>query len=186
VSLAELPEDLHVRITAVQEKAGFVPNVMLALGRRPAELRAFLDYHDALMLKDGGLTLGEREMIAVATSAANGCTYCVVAHGALLRIYEKNPQLADQVATNYRRAEISSRQKAMLDFALKVSLNPADVTDADLEALTPHGFDNEDIWDIGAISALYGLSNRLVNVIGMTANPEYYLLGRLPRAAVAS
>ncbi len=180
--LNELPEDLRTRMLEVQEKAGFIPNVFLALAHRPAELRAFMAYHDALMLKEGGsLTKGEREMIVVATSAANRCLYCVVAHGAILRIYEKKPLVADQIAVNHRKAEISPRQRAMLDFALKVCLDSASVEDADFAALHAHGFDDEDIWDIGAIAAFFALSNRMANVAGMRPNDEFYLMGRVPR-----
>ena len=181
--LKDLPEDLRVRILEVQDKAGFVPNVFLALAHRPAEWRAFFAYHDALMLKDSGsLTKGDREMIVTATSAANHCLYCVVAHGAILRIYEKKPLVADQVAVNHRKAEIAPRQRAMLDFALKVCTASHEVGDADFAALHAHGFDDQDIWDIAAITAFFGLSNRLANVIGMRPNDEFYLMGRTPRA----
>ena len=180
--LKDLPDDLRARILEVQAKAGFVPNVFLALAHRPAEWRAFVAYHDALLLKDtGSLTKGEREMIIVATSAANQCLYCVVAHGAILRIYEKKPLVADQVAINYRKADISPRQHAMLEFALKVCNDSAAVGEADFEALRAHGFDDEDIWDIGAITAFFGLSNRLANLTGMRPNDEFYLMGRAPR-----
>jgi len=180
--LKDLPADLRGRILEVQEKAGFVPNVFLALAHRPAELRAFLAYHDALLLKeDGHLSKGEREMIIVATSGANNCLYCVVAHGAILRVYEKKPLLADQIAVNHRKADITPRQRAMLDFALKVTRASHDVGDADFEALRTHGFDDEDIWDIAAISAFFGLSNRMANVINMRPNNEFYLMGRVPR-----
>ena len=180
--LKDLPEDMRQRILEVQEKSGFVPNVFLALARRPAEWRAFFAYHDALMLKEtGSLTKGEREMIVTATSAANSCLYCVVAHGAILRIYEKKPLVADQVAVNYRKADITPRQRAMLDFALKVCLRSHEVEDADFEALHPHGFDDEDIWDIAAITAFFGLSNRMASFSNMLPNPEFYLLGRVPR-----
>ena len=181
--LKDLPEDLRARILEVQEKSGFVPNVFLALARRPAEWRAFFAYHDALMLKEGGhLTKGDREMIVTATSAANQCLYCVVAHGAILRIYEKKPLVADQVAVNYRKADITPRQRAMLDFAMKVCLRSHEVEAADFEALKAHGFDDEDAWDITAITAFFGLSNRMANVTSMMPNPEFYLLGRVPRA----
>lgn len=180
-ALDDLPADLRARILEVQEKAGFVPNVFLALAHRPDECRAFLDYHDALMLREGGLTKAEREMIVVATSGANNCVYCVVAHGAILRVYAKNPLVADQVAVNYRKADITPRQKAMLAFALKVATASATIEDPDFEALRMHGFSDEDIWDIGAISALFALSNRMANVISMRPNEEFYLLGRLPR-----
>jgi uncharacterized peroxidase-related enzyme len=184
--LKDLPEDMRERILAVQEKAGFVPNVFLALAHRPAEWRAFMAYHDALLLKEGGhLSKGEREMIIVATSAANQCLYCVVAHGAILRVYEKNPLIADQLATNYRKADITPRQRAMLDFALKVCLHSAQTDEADFAALRAHGFDDDDIWDIGAIAAFFGLSNRMANLSAMRPNDEFYLLGRLPRAPKA-
>lgn len=180
--LADLPEDIRVKLLAVQEKAGFVPNVFLTLSRRPDEFRAFFAYHDALMEKDGGLTKAEREMIVVATSGANQCQYCVVAHGAILRIRAKNPQIADQVAINYRKADITPRQRAMLDYALKVALRAQEVDDADLAALCAHGFGDEDIWDIGAIAAFFAMSNRLANMTSMRPNDEFYLMGRLPKA----
>jgi uncharacterized peroxidase-related enzyme len=180
-SLNELPEDIKGRILEVQEKSGFVPNVFLTLAHRPDEFRAFFAYHDALMLKPSGLTKGEREMIVVATSGANDCVYCVVAHGAILRIYEKNPLIAEQVATNYRKADIPPRQKAMLAFAMKVATASGTIEDADFDALRPHGFSDEDIWDIGAIAAFFALSNRMANMIAMRPNDEFYLLGRLPR-----
>jgi uncharacterized peroxidase-related enzyme len=180
--IKDLPEDLRARILEVQAKAGFVPNVFLALAHRPAEWRAFMAYHDALLLKEGGsLTKGEREMIIVATSAANQCLYCVVAHGAILRIYEKKPLVADQVAINHRKADISPRQRAMLDFAMNVCTSSHQVDEADFEALRPHGFSDDDIWDIAAITAFFGLSNRLANVSGMRPNDEFYLMGRVPR-----
>ena len=184
-----LPDDLKAKILEVQEKAGFVPNVFLALARRPAEWRAFFAYHDALMLQEesgnphGSLTKGEREMIVTTTSAANGCLYCVVAHGAILRIYEKKPLVADQVAVNYRKADISPRQRAMLDFAMKVCLHADEICEADFEALQAHGFDDEDAWDIAAITAFFGLSNRMASFSGMQPNPEFYLMGRMPRPA---
>jgi len=181
--LADLPEDLRTRILEVQDKAGFVPNVFLALAHRPAEWRAFMAYHDALLLKESGsLSKGEREMIIVATSAANQCLYCVVAHGAILRVYEKKPLVADQVAINYRKADITPRQRAMLDFAMKVCQDSASIADADFEALRAHGFDDEDIWDIAAITAFFGLSNRMANLTGMRPNDDFYLMGRVPRA----
>jgi uncharacterized peroxidase-related enzyme len=180
-SLDELPDDIKGRILEVQEKSGFVPNVFLTLAHRPDEFRAFFAYHDALMLKPSGLTKGEREMIVVATSGANNCVYCVVAHGAILRVYEKNPLLAEQVATNYRKADIPPRQRAMLAFAMKVATASATIEDADFEALRLHGFSDEDIWDIGAIAAFFALSNRMANMIAMRPNDEFYLLGRLPR-----
>ena len=179
--LNNLPEDIRETILAVQEKSGFVPNVFLALAHRPNEFRAFFAYHDALMEKEGGLTKGEREMIVVATSAHNQCIYCVVAHGAILRIREKNPQLADQIASNYRKADISPRQKAMLDFALKVSKSSHEISNADIEDMRELGFSNDDIWDIGAISALFALSNRMANLTSMRPNDEFYLLGRIPK-----
>ena len=180
--LKDLPEDMRQRILEVQEKSGFVPNVFLALARRPAEWRAFFAYHDALMLKEtGSLTKGEREMIVTATSAANNCLYCVVAHGAILRIYEKKPLVADQVAVNYRKADITPRQRAMLDFAMKVCLRSHEIEDADFDALHPHGFDDEDIWDIAAITAFFGLSNRMASFSNMMPNTEFYLMGRVPR-----
>ncbi|WP_338415570.1 peroxidase-related enzyme [uncultured Sphaerotilus sp.] len=179
--LNTLPEDLRTRILGVQEKAGFVPNVFLALAHRPDECRAFFDYHDALMLRPSGLTKGEKEMVVVATSGANGCLYCVVAHGAILRIYEKNPLIADQVAVNHRKADLSPRQKAMLDFALKVCLDSAAIGEDDYAALHAHGFSDEDIWDIGGITAFFGLSNRMANLIGMRPNDEFFLMGRQPR-----
>lgn len=178
-----LPEDIRARILEVQEKAGFIPNVFLALARRPAEWRAFFAYHDALMLKEeGSLTKGEREMIVTATSAANQCLYCVVAHGAILRIYEKKPMVADQVAVNYRKADITPRQRAMLDFAMKVSQRSHEIDEADFAALHAHGFDDEDIWDIAAITAFFGLSNRMASFSGMQPNPEFYLMGRIPKS----
>ena len=176
--LSELPQDIRERILSVQEKAGFVPNVFLALSHRPAEFRAFFAYHDALMEKDGGLSKAEREMIVVATSGANQCVYCVVAHGAILRIRAKNPLIADQVATNYRKADITPRQRAMLDFAMKVSQQSYAVDDGDFVVLRAQGFSDEDIWDIAGISAFYGLSNRMANVTGMRPNDEFYLMGR--------
>ncbi|MBB2919056.1 peroxidase-related enzyme [Cupriavidus alkaliphilus] len=181
-ALADLPDDIRARILEVQEKAGFVPNVFLALAYRPDEFRAFFAYHDALMLKDGGLTKGEREMIVVATSAANQCLYCVVAHGAILRIYEKKPLVADQVAVNYLKADIPPRQRAMLDFAMKVCTASHAVGEADFDALRAHGFSDEDAWDIAAITAFFGLSNRMANTIGMRPNDEFYLMGRVPKA----
>jgi len=179
--LDELPDDLRDRILAVQEKAGFVPNVFLGLAHRPEECRAFFDYHDALMLRDSGLSKAEREMIVVSTSGANNCHYCVVAHGAILRIYAKDPLVADQVAINFRKADISARQRAMLVFAEKVAINSAALEESDYEALREHGFDDEDIWDIGAIAAFFALSNRMANLTAMRPNDEFYLMGRLPR-----
>ncbi len=179
--ITELPDDIRDRMLVVQEKAGFVPNVFLALAHRPDEFRAFFAYHDALMEKEGGLTKGEREMIVVATSGINQCIYCVVAHGAILRIREKNPLLAEQVATNYRKADISPRQKLMLDFAVKVSTSANEVSDSDFENLKEHGFSDEDIWDIGAISAFFALSNRMANLTNMRPNDEFYLMGRIDK-----
>jgi len=179
--LASLPEDIRTRILAVQEKAGFVPNVFLALAHRPDEFRAFFAYHDALMEKPGGVTKAEREMIVVATSGANQCLYCVVAHGAILRVRAKSPLVADQVATNYRKADISPRQKAMLDFAMKVSRDAERLSEADFAALKEHGFTEEDAWDIGAIAAFFALSNRMANLTNMRPNDEFYAMGREPR-----
>jgi uncharacterized peroxidase-related enzyme len=180
--IKDLPDDIREKILAVQEKAGFVPNVFLTLAHRPDEFRAFFAYHDALMLKETGhLTKADREMIVTATSAKNNCLYCVVAHGALLRIYAKNPLIADQVAVNHLKADITPRQHAMLDFAIKVCLDAAAVSDADYAALHKHGFDDEDIWDIAAITAFFGLSNRMANVISMRPNDEFYLMGRVGR-----
>jgi uncharacterized peroxidase-related enzyme len=183
--LKDLPEDMRSRILEVQEKAGFVPNVFLALAHRPAEWRAFMAYHDALLLKDGGLSKGEREMIIVVTSSANHCLYCVVAHGAILRIYEKKPLIADQLAVNYRKADITPRQRAMLDFAMKVCTQSEAIDDHDFRELHAHGFTDEDIWDIGAITAFFGLSNRMANLTGMRPNDEFYLMGRVPKVRPA-
>jgi uncharacterized peroxidase-related enzyme len=176
-----LPADLRERILAVQEKSGFVPNVFLVLARRPDEFRAFFAYHDALMEKAGGLSKAEREMIVVATSALNHCQYCVVAHGAILRIRARKPLLADQVATNYRKADLNARERALLDFACKVATESYAVGDADFTAMREHGFDDEDIWDAGAITAFFALSNRLANVTAMRPNDEFYLMGRIPK-----
>ncbi|CAG9173991.1 peroxidase-related enzyme [Cupriavidus respiraculi] len=181
-ALADLPDDIRQRMLEVQEKAGFVPNVFLTLAHRPDEFRAFFAYHDALMLKEGGLTKGEREMIVVATSGANQCLYCVVAHGAILRVYEKQPLLADQVAVNYRKADLSPRQRAMLDFAMKVCEASHQIDEDDFAALREHGFSDEDAWDIAAITAFFGLSNRMANTIGMRPNDEFFLIGRVPKA----
>jgi len=180
--LENLPDDIRARILAVQEKSGFVPNVFLALAHRPDEFRAFFAYHDALMEKEGGLTKAEREMIVVATSGANDCQYCVVAHGAILRIRAKNPYVADQVAINYREADITPRQKAMLDFAMKVALDSQTIGEADYAALREHGFKDADAWDIGAIAAFFALSNRIANMASMRPNEEFYLLGRVPKS----
>ena len=180
--LNDLPEDIKAKVLEVQEKSGFIPNVFLALARRPAEWRAFFAYHDALMLREeSSLTKGDREMIVTTTSAANSCLYCVVAHGAILRIVEKKPLVADQVAVNYRKADITPRQRAMLDFAMKVCLRSAEIDDADFVTLHTHGFSDEDIWDIGAITAFFGLSNRVANMSSMMPNPEFYSMGRVPR-----
>lgn len=182
-AIADLPDDIRQRVLEVQEKAGFVPNVFLALAHRPDECRAFFAYHDALMLKEtGNLTKGDREMIVVATSGVNQCLYCVVAHGAILRIYEKKPLVADQVAVNYRKADIAPRQRAMLDFAMKVCQDSHAIGEADFEALRAHGFDDEDAWDIAAITAFFGLSNRMANTIGMRPNDEFFLMGRVPKS----
>jgi len=185
--LNDVPEDIRAKILEVQDKAGFVPNVFLAFARRPAEWRAFFAYHDALMLpesagRQSGLTKGDREMIVTTTSAANNCLYCVVAHGAILRIYEKKPLLADQVAINYRKADISPRQRAMLDFAMKVCQQSDKIDDADFDALHAQGFNDEDAWDIAAITAFFGLSNRMASFSGMMPNPEFYLMGRVPKS----
>jgi uncharacterized peroxidase-related enzyme len=179
--LDELPADVRTRIAEVQAKAGFIPNVFLALAHRPDEFRAFFAYHDALMAKDGGLTKAEREMIVVATSAANQCHYCVIAHGALLRVYAKDPLIADRVAVNYRQAGLPARQKAMLDFALKIALTPWQTDAGDFETLRAVGLSDEDIWDIGAIAALFALSNRMAHLTDMRPNDEFFLLGRVPR-----
>ena len=184
--LADLPDDIRAKILEVQEKAGFIPNVFLAFARRPAEWRAFFAYHDALMLPESvgrtsNLTKGDREMIVTATSATNSCLYCVVAHGAILRIYEKKPLVADQVAVNYKKADISPRQRAMLDFAMTVCLQSDSIGEADFAALQAHGFNDEDAWDIAAMTAFFGLSNRMASFSGMQPNPEFYLMGRVPK-----
>jgi len=179
--LEELPEDIRVRMLEVQEKAGFIPNVFVTLAHRPAEFRAFFAYHDALMLKESGLTKAEREMIVVATSGVNDCLYCIIAHGAILRIYAKNPFIADQIAVDYRHADITPRQKAMLAFAVKVARKASDIFDGDFAELRPYGFSDEDIWDIGAIAAFFALSNRMAGLIAMRPNDEFYLLGRVPK-----
>ncbi|MCI4664982.1 MAG: peroxidase-related enzyme [Neomegalonema sp.] len=180
-TLSTLPEDIRARIEAVQEKAGFVPNVFLALAHRPDEARAFFAYHDALMEKDGGLTKAEREMIVVATSAANSCQYCVIAHGAILRIRAKNPLIADQIATNYRKADITPRQRAMLDFALKTAERSEEINETDYASLSAHGFDQEDAWDIASIAAFFAMSNRMANAMSIPPNPEFYAMGRETR-----
>jgi len=177
-ALEDLPDDIRERIAAVQEKSGFIPNVFLTLAHRPDEFRAFMAYHDALMDKPGNLTKAEREMIVVATSSVNQCQYCVIAHGAILRIRAKDPLIADQVATNYRKADITARQKAMLDFAMKVSQTAHQVGEADFDTLKSHGFTEEDVWDIAAISAFFGMSNRIATVTNMRPNAEFYALGR--------
>lgn len=179
--LEDLPEDIRARILEVQEKAGFVPNVFLTLAHRPEEFRGFFAYHDSLMLRESGLSKAEKEMIVVATSGANDCLYCIIAHGAILRVYAKDPRVADQVAVNYRKADISDRQKAMLAFALKVALQSNEIGDDDFGALKAHGFTEEDAWDIGAIAAFFALSNRMANMIAMRPNDEFYLLGRIPK-----
>jgi len=189
--MANLPEDLRAKILEVQEKSGFVPNVFLTLARRPAEWRAFFSYHDALMIPESvgrtsGLTKGDREMIVTTTSSANSCLYCVVAHGAILRIYEKKPLVADQVAVNYKKADITPRQRAMLDFAMEVCLQSHAIDDAHFAALQAHGFNDEDAWDIAAITAFFGLSNRMASFSGMQPNPEFYLMGRVPKPKAIS
>jgi uncharacterized peroxidase-related enzyme len=180
-AIDSLPDDIRTRLLAVQEKSGFVPNVFLTLAYRPDEFRAFFAYHDALMDKEGGLTKAEREMIVVATSSANQCHYCVIAHGAILRIRAKNPQISDQIAVNYRKADITPRQKAMLDFAMKVSSAAQTIAEQDFTAIASHGFSDDDIWDIAAIAAFFALSNRIANVTAMRPNDEFYLMGRLPK-----
>jgi uncharacterized peroxidase-related enzyme len=185
-ALEKLPQDIRQKILDVQQKAGFVPNVFLTFAHRPDEFRAFFAYHDALLLRESGLSKGEKEMIIVATSGANGCLYCVVAHGAILRIYEKNPRIADQLATNYLKADITPRQKAMLDFAMKVCSASYAVNEDDFSALREHGWSDEDAWDIAGITALFGLSNRMANVTSMRPNDEFYMMGRLPKDKAAS
>jgi uncharacterized peroxidase-related enzyme len=180
-ALDTLPDDIRTRILAVQEKSGFVPNVFVTLAYRPDEFRAFFAYHDALMEKDSGLSKAEREMIVVATSSANQCHYCVVAHGAILRIRAKNPQIADQIAINYRKADITPRQKAMLDFAMKVSAEAEKISEQDFADIARHGFSDDEVWDIAAIAAFFALSNRMANVTGMRPNDEFYMMGRLPK-----
>ena len=180
--LEDLPLDVRDRMLQVQEKAGFIPNVFLTLAHRPDEFRAFFAYHDALMLRESGLTKTEKEMVVVATSGVNHCQYCVIAHGAILRIYAKNPQIADQVAVDHRKADTTPRQSAMLDFAVKLARTPEAVTEEDRQRLRAQGFSDEDIWDIGGITALFALSNRMAHLTGMRANDEFYLLGRIPAA----
>ena len=179
-ALEDLPPDIRDKMLQVQEKAGFVPNVFVTLAHRPDEFRAFFAYHDALMLRESALTKAEREMIVVATSGVNHCQYCVIAHGAILRIYAKNPQIADQLAIDHRKADLTPRQEAMLDFAVKLARTPEAVVDADYQRLRDHGFDEEDIWDIGGITAFFALSNRMAHLIAMRPNDEFYLLGRIP------
>jgi len=185
-ALDSLPDDVRQKMLEVQEKAGFIPNVFLTLAHRPDEFRAFVAYHDALLLRPSGLTKGEKEMIIVATSGANGCLYCVVAHGAILRVYEKKPLLADQIAVNYLKADITPRQKAMLAFAMKVCTDSASMGEDNFAALREHGFSDEDAWDIAAITALFGLSNRMANVTSMRPNDEFYLMGRVPKSVPLS
>ena len=180
-SIDKLPDDIRARLLAVQEKSGFIPNVFVKLAYRPDEFRAFFAYHDTLMEKDSGLSKAEREMIVVATSSHNNCEYCVIAHGAILRIRAKNPLISDQIAINYLKADITPRQRAMLDFAMKVALEAQVVSDADFAILTGHGFSNDDIWDIAAIASFFALSNRMAHFTGMRANPEFYLMGRVPK-----
>ena len=179
-ALNDLPADIRDKMLQVQEKAGFIPNVFVTLAHRPDEFRAFFAYHDALMLRESGLSKAEREMIVVATSGVNHCLYCVVAHGAIVRIYAKNPQIADQVAIDHRKADITSRQRAMLDFAVKLARTPEAITESDHQGLRDAGFSEEDIWDIGAITAFFALSNRMAHLIGMRPNDEFYLMGRVP------
>jgi uncharacterized peroxidase-related enzyme len=181
-ALDDMPSDVRARIEAVQERTGFVPNVFLALAHRPDEFRAFVAYHDAVMERESGLSKAEREMIVVATSAANDCLYCVVAHGAILRVRAKDPLIADVLATSYRQADLTARQRAMLDFAVKVSLSAQEIEDSDLEHLRSHGFDDEDVWDIAAVTALFALSNRMAHVLALRPNEEFHLMGRVPRA----
>ena len=180
-ALSQLPDDVLRRIRQVQEKSGFIPNVFLALARRPAEFRAFFAYHDAVMLRESGLTKAEKEMIVVATSAANDCTYCVIAHGAILRIYARDPHIADQVAINHRTAPVSPRQRAMLKFAVKLARHPESMEHSDHAQLLEYGFSDDDIWDISAITGLFALSNRMAHATGMQPNPEFYQMGRTPR-----
>ena len=177
-SLNNLPEDLKEFVIGINEKTGFIPNVFLALANRPQELRAFIAYHDALMEREGGLSKAEREMIVVATSSNNNCLYCVVAHGAILRIRAKDPLIADQIATNYKKAGLSKRERAMVSFAIKVSIESHSVDDADCELLRSHGFSNDDIWDIAAITAFFGMSNRMANFLSIQPNKDFYLMGR--------
>ncbi|GAA5123712.1 peroxidase-related enzyme [Pseudonocardia adelaidensis] len=182
VELEDMPDDLRARVGAVAEKSGFVPNVFRALARRPAELRAFLDYHDALMDSDDGLSRAERELVVVATSGANHCTYCIVAHGAILRIRTKDPEIADRVASNPWGVELSARERAIVDLALLVATDSASLTEADLDAARDAGLSDDEIWDVGAITALFAMSNRLAHLTALRPNPEFFLMGRLPRA----
>jgi uncharacterized peroxidase-related enzyme len=179
--LEDLPDDVRARIEAVAEKTGFVPNVYLALAHRPDEWRAFFAYHDALMERESGLTAAEKELIVVATSAANDCLYCVVAHGAVARVRARSPLVADQVAIDWRKADVTERQRAMLGFAVKLAVEPAGVTEADLEELRGHGFSDDDIWDVGAITAMFAMSNRLAHLSAMRPNDEFYVMGRVPK-----
>jgi len=183
-SLDELPEDLRARIAEVQEESGFVPNIFLALARRPAEWRAFFAYHDALMDKETpGLTKADRELVVVATSAANSCLYCVVAHGAIARIRARNPRIADQIATDWRKAELDDRQRAVLEVAVRFATDPWTVTPVLLASLQDHGLTEDDVWDVGSISAFFAMSNRLVHLTGTMPNEEFYVLGRVPRTS---
>ena len=177
-----LPEDIREKVLGVQEKAGFIPNVFLTLAHRPEEFRAFFAYHDALMLRDGKLSKAEREMIVVATSGVNQCLYCVVAHGAILRIYQKDPLISDQIAIDHQKADITDKQKIMLNFAVKLARNPETITSGDHKSLEDYGFGKDEIWDIGAITAFFALSNRMAHLIEMRANDEFYLMGRLPKS----
>ena len=176
--LRDLEPDMRLMLEEIQEKTGFIPNVFMALAHRPDELRAFVAYHDALMKRDSGLSKAEREMIVIATSAENNCLYCIISHGAILRIYSKHPTLSDQIAANYRKADLMDRQKAMLDFAVKICNQSAEVDDEDFAELHAHGFSDEDIWDIGAITALFALSNRMANLTSMLPNDEFYNMAR--------
>ncbi|WP_214408353.1 peroxidase-related enzyme [Pseudonocardia lacus] len=181
VELEDMPEDLRVRIQAVAERSGFVPNVFRALARRPAELRAFLDYHDALMEKSDGLTKAERELVVVATSGANHCTYCVVAHGAILRVRDKDPEIADRVATNPYGVELDARRRAIVDLALLIATDSSALTEAELDDARAAGLTDDEIWDVGAITALFAMSNRLAHLTALRPNPEFFLMGRIPR-----
>ena len=180
--VAGLPDDLRARVLDIAERTGFVPNVFLGLAHRPEELRAFLAYHDAVMEREGGLSKAEREMVVVATSAARDCTYCVVAHGAILRVRTKDPRIADHLATNYRAAPVTPRQRALLDYAVLLSTTPELVGDADLDRLRAHGLSDDDIWDVGAVTAFFSMSNRLAHAMALVPNEQFHLLGRVPRA----